>query len=130
MPQAMSDWLAWIFKLWIKYQDVLGRTDFMGRLRSLRQRIVNAQKKLKDPQYTEFIGVVLAESAVVAEAQRLSIALEKMGMAQRYMVQNRFAAGNDLDTDSFPDKTIVCLPVLPRSISPMHRIQTAAHLLF
>ena len=23
MPSAMGDWLAWIFKLWLKYQDVL-----------------------------------------------------------------------------------------------------------
>jgi arsenite/tail-anchored protein-transporting ATPase len=49
MPTAMGDWLGWIFKLWIKYKDVVGRVEFMGRLRTLRQRVVAAQAKLKDP---------------------------------------------------------------------------------
>lgn len=132
MPAAMSDWLAWIFKLWIKYQDVLGRTDFMARLRTLRQRVVQAQKKLKDPHHTEFIGVVLAESAVIAEAQRLSDALSHMGIAQRYIVHNRFEPKVDQPQmiSNFPTQTMVHLPRLPRSVSPLERIAIAATLLF
>lgn len=130
MPTAMGDWLAWIFKLWIKYQDVLGRTEFMGRLRTLRQRVVQAQKKLKDPQYTEFIGVVLAQSAVLAEAERLADSLKQMGVAQNYIVHNRFAPGQEIPEARFVAQTIVHLPALPRSISPLQRIQIAADLLF
>ncbi|SRR5579883_213597 len=130
MPTAMGDWLAWIFKLWIKYQDVLGRTDLMGRLRTLRQRVVQAQKKLKDPQYTEFIGVIQAQVAVTAEAQRLAATLATMGVAQRYIVHNRFAAGQALTKELFSAQTIVHLPELPRSIDPHDQIQIAAKLLF
>jgi arsenite-transporting ATPase len=132
MPAAMSDWLAWIFKLWIKYQDVLGRTDFMGRLRTLRQRVVQAQKKLKDPHHTEFIGVVLAEAAVIAEAQRLSDALSQMGIAQRYIVHNRFEPKVDQQQiiSNFLTQTMVHLPSLPRSVTSGERIAIAASLLF
>ncbi|VXD20514.1 Arsenite-antimonite (ArsAB) efflux family [Planktothrix serta PCC 8927] len=130
MPTAMSEWLAWIFKLWIKYQDVLGRTEFMGRLRTLRQRVVKAQKKLQDPNYTEFIGVVQAQVAIVAEAERLTASLTEKGISQRYIVQNRFEAGQEFVTGKFPNQTLVILPTLPRSVEPIVRIKEAAKMLF
>ncbi|MDX2231129.1 MAG: ArsA family ATPase [Leptolyngbyaceae cyanobacterium bins.349] len=128
MPTAMTEWLAWIFKLWMKYQDVLGHVELMGRLRTLRQRVVQAQKKLKDSQYTEFISVVQAQSAILAEAQRLSQALDELGLSQRYCVLNRY----DVDQDIVPTdgQTLVRLPNLPRNVSPQQRIQQAAMLLF
>jgi arsenite-transporting ATPase len=49
MPTALGDWLSWIFKLWMKYQNVLGRVDLMGRLRTLRQQVMSAQKNSKTP---------------------------------------------------------------------------------
>ncbi|MDX2214488.1 MAG: ArsA family ATPase [Oculatellaceae cyanobacterium bins.114] len=129
MPTALGDWLAWIFKLWIKYQDVVGRTEFMGRLRTLRQRVMQAQKKLKDAQHTEFIGVMQAQSAILAEATRLTETLSKMGMSQRYVVLNRFE-GQDIASDLFPDQVIVRLPALPVAIAPQEQINAAAQCLF
>jgi arsenite/tail-anchored protein-transporting ATPase len=130
MPAAMSDWLAWIFKLWIKYQDVVGRTEFMGRLRSLRQRVVQAQKKLKDPSHTEFIGVMQARSAILAESVRLTQSLQTMEVSQRYVVHNRFDAAQALPADLFPQQTVIRLPSLPRAIAPLEQIKVAANLLF
>ncbi|MBM0740515.1 ArsA family ATPase [Phormidium sp. CLA17] len=129
MPTAMADWLSWIFKLWIKYQDVLGRTEFMGRLRSLRQRVMQAQKLLKNPQHTEFIGVVQAQSAITAEAQRLTDSLTTLGIFQRYIVHNRHEANQPAIAALFPQQTIVALPNLPRCISPLERVQLAATLI-
>jgi len=130
MPTALADWLAWIFKLWIKYQDVLGRVEFMSRLRTLRQRVVQAQKKLKDPHHTQFVGVVQAETAVLAEANRLSATLQTMGIAQSYRVHNHYHAGEEIPTTEFPAQQVVRLPELPRSLDPLTRIQLAADLLF
>lgn len=130
MPTAMGDWLGWIFKLWIKYKDVVGRVEFMGRLRTLRQRVVAAQAKLKDPVHTEFIGVVQNQSAILAEAQRLNQTLTDMGIAQRYIVHNRHENGQDLPADSFPQQTIVRLPALPPLNTPFEQVKAAAHLLF
>lgn len=139
MPTALGDWLTWIFRLWIKYQNVLGRTEFMGRLRTLRQRVMQAQKQLQDPQHTEFIGVCQAKSAVLAETQRLTEALRSLGVPQRYIVNNRFEPEHRFDPQLFPNQTIVSLPVLPKLINvshnslrnvPFKQIEMAASLLF
>lgn len=129
MPTALGDWLAWIFKLWIKYKDVVGRVDLMSRLRTLRQRVLTAQKKLTDPQHTEFIGVVQNQSAILAEAQRLNRTLTEMGIAQRYIVHNRYQ-GDDLPPNLFPEQTIIRLPMFPTTITPFEQIVGASQLLF
>lgn len=130
MPTALADWLAWIFKLWMKYQAVLGRVDLMSRLRNLRQQVIQAQKKLKNPQHTEFIGVIQAEAAIIAEQVRLTESLEKMEVSQRYIVHNRYNSVSEIDANIFPNQTIIRLPILPRSIEAIARIQAAAQLLF
>ncbi|HEY9640893.1 MAG TPA: ArsA family ATPase [Coleofasciculaceae cyanobacterium] len=130
MPTALADWLAWIFKLWIKYQDVVGRTELMGRLRTLRQRVMQAQKKLQDANHTEFIGVLQSRSAIVAEAERLTQSLAELGVCQRYIVHNRFQPDHPLPTAAFPAQTVVSLPELPRGISSLALIEGAAQLLF
>lgn len=130
MPTALADWLAWIFKLWMKYQDVLGHVELMGRLRTLRQRVVQAQKKLKDPNYTEFIGVIQAQSAILAEADRLTRSLNSLGVSQRFIVLNRYEPGQDAALHHFPQQVGVRLPHLPRCVEPTERIRQAAMLLF
>jgi arsenite-transporting ATPase len=133
MPTAMADWLAWIFRLWLKYQDVVGRTELMGRLRSLRQRVMQAQKRLKDPEYTEFIGVLQAQSAIAAETQRLTQALDKLGVQQRYVVHNCYQVGEEIAIEGFEGRgdrlTFVKLPLLPRSITALEQIKLASNLL-
>jgi arsenite-transporting ATPase len=130
MPTALSDWLTWIFKLWIKYQTVAGRVDLMSRLRSLRQRVVQAQKKLQDVHHTEFIGVVQDQSAILAEAQRLTQSLLHLQIHQRYVVHNRYESKQSCIQTIFPGQTIVRLPILPRNVMPVQQIQIAASLLF
>jgi arsenite-transporting ATPase len=127
MPTALGDWLAWIFKLWIKYQNLLGRTELMGRLRRLRQQVMQAQQKLKDPQYTEFIGVYQARSTIIAETERLARSLGSLGIYQRYVVNNRCTIKQ---AGRLAEQAIVHLPALPSGLTPYHQIQTAAHLLF
>lgn len=130
MPTALGDWLAWIFKLWMKYQNVLGRVDLMGRLRKLRQQVVQSQKKLKDSSHTEFIGVFQAQAAIVAEQVRLSASLKEMGVQQRYAVHNCYVPGGDIDNNLLAEQIIIHLPMLPRSVEPLARIEGAANLLF
>lgn len=130
MPTALAEWLAWIFKLWLKYQDVLGNVDLMGRLRKLRQQVMQAQKKLKDPNHTEFIGVFQAKEAIIAEQVRLNEYLKSMQVHQRYAVHNCYNPAEEVAADLFPEQTIIRLPVLPRCVEPMQRIQGAARLLF
>ena len=134
MPVALGDWLSWIFKLWIKYQDVVGRVELIGRLRQLRKRVMATQKRLTDASHTEFIGVVQNQSAVLAEAQRLTTTLAERGVAQNYIIHNRYLLGTKLETSSalarrFPEQTVVSLPSLPE-VNPHQQVKGAAQLLF
>jgi arsenite/tail-anchored protein-transporting ATPase len=129
MPTALGDWLSWIFKLWIKYQNVVGRVEFMGRLRTLRQRVMAAQAKLKDPQHTEFIGVVQNQSAILAEAHRLTQTLADRGIAQRYLVYNRYQAQGELPTEMFAQQCVVRLAALSPSPHPFEQVKQASQLI-
>jgi arsenite-transporting ATPase len=129
MPTALGDWLAWIFKLWIKYKDVAGHVDFMGRLRTLRKRVMAAQAKLQDPAHTEFVGVVQNQSAILAEAQRLTQTLVAMGIHQRYIIHNRYTPEHPLPADLFPQQTIVRLPELPTNTTPFEQVKGASCLI-
>jgi arsenite/tail-anchored protein-transporting ATPase len=130
IPNALGDWLGWIFKLWMKYQEVLDYTDLMSRLRTLRQQVVRVQKSLKDKTHTEFISVFQAQEVILAETKRLVETVDKLNISQRYTVHNRYQEQNTVDPQFFPQQTIIHLPVLPRSIPPLERIQGAAGLLF
>jgi arsenite/tail-anchored protein-transporting ATPase len=130
IPNALGDWLGWIFKLWMKYQDVLDYTDLMGRLRTLRQQVVRVQKNLKDRNQTEFISVFQAQEVILAETKRLVETIDKINISQRYTVHNLYQEQATVDPQFFPRQTIIHLPVLPRSIPPLERIQGAANLLF
>ncbi|MBW4440140.1 MAG: TRC40/GET3/ArsA family transport-energizing ATPase [Plectolyngbya sp. WJT66-NPBG17] len=127
MPSVLTDWLNWIFKLWLKYQNVIGHTEFMGRLRTLRQRIVQTHKKLQNSQHTEFIGVVQNRSAIFAETERLVKSLEQLQVHQRYIVYNR--ADRPLTFDQFAGKAIVTLPNVSAELPPFEQLKKVAELL-
>ncbi|MGG6269936.1 ArsA family ATPase [Leptolyngbya sp. AN03gr2] len=125
MPSVLSDWLAWIFKLWLKYQNVIGHTEFMSRLRTLRQRIVQTHKKLQNPEHTEFIGVVQNRSTILAETERLIQSLEQLKVHQRYIVHNRA----EHSIEQFAGKAIVTLPNVPADLPPFAQLEKVAELL-
>lgn len=130
MPTALTDWLSWIFKLWMKYQAAAGHMELMTRLRQLRKRVVNTHKKLQDGDYTEFIGVLQNQSAIAAETERMINALAEQGLSQNYIIHNCYQSGKEIDPEKFPNHTVVRLPSLPRSVTPLERIQGAGKLLF
>ncbi|AFZ43478.1 arsenite efflux ATP-binding protein ArsA [Halothece sp. PCC 7418] len=129
MPTALTDWLSWIFKLWMKYQAAAGHMELMTRLRQLRKRVVNTHKKLQDPDYTEFIGVLQNQSAIVAETERMMQALAQQGVSQHYIIHNRYEANQEIADGVFSDQTLIRLPNLPRSVTPLEQIKGAAKLL-
>lgn len=70
------------------------------------------------------------QEAIIAEQVRLSESLQEMEVPQRYVVHNRYLEGSEIDSSLFADKTIVRLPILPRSVEAIERIKGAASLLF
>jgi arsenite/tail-anchored protein-transporting ATPase len=92
--------------------------------------VMQAQKNLKDAQHTEFIGVLQAQTAIVAEAERLTQTLTAMGVNQNYVVHNRFEPGQANLSAFFPAQTIVRLTALPQTILPLEQVKAAADLIF
>lgn len=119
MPFVLTDWLTWIFKLWLKYQNVAGHTELMSRLRTLRLRIIKTHKQLQNAEHTEFIGVVQARSTIFAETERLVRSLEQLQVHQRFIVNNRATQS----LEEFAGKTVVNLPSAPSDLAPMAQIQ-------
>jgi arsenite-transporting ATPase len=66
----------------------------------------------------------------VAETQRLTTSMESLELYHRFIVHNRYRPEQPLVADTFPNQTVVCLPMLPRAIAPLEQIQGAARLLF
>lgn len=119
MPSVLTDWLTWIFKLWLKYQNVAGHTELMSRLRTLRLRIIKTHKQLQNAEHTEFIGVVQARSTIFAETERLVRSLEPLQIHQRFIVNNRATQR----LEEFAGKTVVNLPNAPSDLAPMAQIE-------
>jgi arsenite/tail-anchored protein-transporting ATPase len=130
MPSALADWLSWIFKVWLKYQDVVGHTELISRLRTLRQKVMKAHQRLKDSTYSEFLGVVHNEAAVVAETKRLIEVLAHMGIHQRYLIHNRCNGRKSIVDEAFPEQMLVHLPELPNVVTPFEQVRKASKLLF
>ena len=53
-----------------------------------------------------------------------------MGVPQRYVVHTRYSLGEEIERSLLTQRTIVRLPILPRSVVAIDRIQGAANLLF
>jgi arsenite-transporting ATPase len=120
MPSVLTDWLTWIFKLWLKYQNVAGHTELMSRLRTLRLRIIKTHKQLQNAEHTEFVGVVQTRSTIFAETERLVRSLEQLQIHQRFIVNNRATQS----LEEFAGKAVVNLPSAPSDLAPMAQIET------
>jgi arsenite-transporting ATPase len=89
MPQALEGWVSLALKLWLKYRDVVGRSEWAQRMRELLAQVRQLRQQLQDPQFVTFIPVFNPEQAVLAETERLLAELDALGIPHPYTVLNR-----------------------------------------
>lgn len=89
MPQALEGWVSLALKLWLKYRDVVGRSEWAQRMRELLAQVRQLRQQLQDPQLVTFIPVFNPEQAVLAETERLLAELDALGIPHPYAVLNR-----------------------------------------
>ncbi|MFS8882894.1 ArsA family ATPase [Synechococcus sp. R55.3] len=89
MPQALEGWVSLALKLWLKYRDVVGRSEWAQRMRELLAQVRQLRQQLQDPQFVTFIPVFNPEQAVLAETERLLAELDALGIPHPYAVLNR-----------------------------------------
>ena len=89
MPEALEGWVKLALKLWLKYRDRVGRPELAQRLRGLLKQVRELREQLTDPSFITFIPVFNPEKAVLAETERLVLALDELGIPHPYAVLNR-----------------------------------------
>ena len=88
LPSLVRDWLRAIFKLLLKYKEVMGLNKTAQKLLSLSKSIKRIQKTLTDPEKTEFVAITIPEAMGIAETERLVSALTRLEISCRHVVLN------------------------------------------
>ncbi len=88
LPSLVRDWLKALFKLVLKYKEVIGLNKTAQELLSLSKSIKRIQKTLTDPEKTEFVAITIPEAMGIAETERLLSALERLKIPCRQVVIN------------------------------------------
>ncbi len=88
LPSLLLDWLRAIFKLLLKYKEVVGLSKTAQKLLSLSKSIKRMQKTLADPEKTEFVAITIPEAMGIAETGRLLSTLKRLEITCRHVVLN------------------------------------------
>jgi arsenite-transporting ATPase len=88
LPSLVRDWLRAIFKLLLKYKEVIGLNKTTQELLSLSKSIKRIQKTLTDPEKTEFVAITIPEAMGIAETERLLPALKRLKITCRHVLLN------------------------------------------
>jgi arsenite-transporting ATPase len=88
LPSLVRDWLRAIFKLLLKYKEVIGLNKTAQELLSLSKSIKRIQKTLLDPQKNEFVAITIPEAMGIAETERLLSSLKRLEVPCRHVVLN------------------------------------------
>lgn len=88
LPELMRDWLKAIFKILIKYKEIVRLSDSAGGLIDLSRNIRKVQEILIDPERSEFIAVTIPEVMAFLETERLLDSLRRLNLHCGNMVIN------------------------------------------
>jgi len=88
LPSLLLDWLRAIFKLLLKYKEVVELSRTAQKLLSLSKSIKRIQKTLTDPEKTEFVAITIPEAIAVAETEGLLSALKRLEITCRHVAIN------------------------------------------
>jgi arsenite-transporting ATPase len=88
LPSLLLDWLRAVFKLLLKYKEVVGLGKTAQKLLSLSKGIERIQRTLTDPEKSEFVAITIPEAMAIAETGRLLSALERLRIPCRHLLLN------------------------------------------
>ncbi|MDP3023947.1 MAG: ArsA family ATPase [candidate division Zixibacteria bacterium] len=88
LPSLLLDWLRAIFKLLLKYKEVVELSRTAQKLLSLSKSIKRIQKTLTDPEKTEFVAITIPEAMGIAETERLLSTLKRLEITCRHVAIN------------------------------------------
>lgn len=94
LPQIVTEWFDKLIRYLIEYADQERASknikEIMKLLLETKERILNTQKMLKNPENTGFVVVTIPEAMGVLETERLMLALQNLGIHSNYIIINKF----------------------------------------
>jgi arsenite-transporting ATPase len=88
LPSLVQEWLRTIFKLLLKYKEVVKLNKTAQQLLSLSKSVKRIQETLLDPQKNEFVAITIPEAMSIAETERLLSALKRLEIPCRHILLN------------------------------------------
>ncbi|MCX6000135.1 MAG: hypothetical protein NTU41_11265, partial [Chloroflexi bacterium] len=132
LPGAVREWLKAVFRLLIKYSNVLRLNNAVQPLLDLSRDVRGILEVLSDPGETEFVLITIAEDMAVAETEDLVRSLGNLRIPCSHVVVNMLVESTDCDFCAaksaaqlaclqrietiLPSATVVRAPLLPHSI--------------
>ncbi len=89
MPALVRQWLRAYFTVLMKYKGAVTLTTAMERVVAVSRNIRRLQGQLTRGEETAFIGVILLETMVLSETERLLDQVARAGISCRHLVINR-----------------------------------------
>jgi arsenite-transporting ATPase len=146
LPEISRDWLRSIFKVLLKYKNIVGLVEIKKKLLDLSQDIKKIQKTLFGSEKTEFIMISIAEEMGIREMRDLAHFLEKLRVPFSQIVLNmiqpispcRFCLAKAENQEKYitevkkeyPKKEVVLVPLFPYDIKGVERLRELSKFLF
>jgi arsenite-transporting ATPase len=87
-PEIVASWLKVIFRMLLKYRDLLSLDRLAEDLVQLSRRIRRIRALLADAERTAFVAVAIPETLAVQETRRLLSGVSTAGISCRQLVVN------------------------------------------
>lgn len=87
-PEIVASWLKVIFRMLLKYREMLSLDRLAGDLVQLSRRIRRIRAMLADADRTAFVAVAIPETLAVQETRRLLSGVSGAGMCCEHLVVN------------------------------------------
>jgi len=146
LPEIVRDWLKSIFKILLKYKNIVGLVDIKRKLLDFSKDIKKIQEILFGPKTTEFIMISIAEEMGIREMGDLAQSLEKLNVSFNYIILNMIAPASECKfcqakrlnqekyinkvKKEYPEKEMVLVPLFPYDIRGTESLKELSEFLF
>jgi len=146
LPEIVRDWLKSIFKILLKYKNIVGLIDIKRKLLDFSKDIKKIQEILFGPKTTEFIMISIAEEMGIREMGDLAQSLEKLNVSFNYIILNMIAPASECKfcqakrlnqekyinkvKKEYPKKEVVLVPLFPYDIRGTESLKELSEFLF
>ena len=146
LPEIVRDWLKSIFKILLKYKNIVGLIDIKRKLLDFSKDIKKIQEILFGPKTTEFIMISIAEEMGIREMGDLAQSLEKLNVSFNYIILNMIAPASECKfcqakrlnqekyinkvKKEYPKKEVVLVPLFSYDIRGIKSLKELSKFLF